>query len=302
MNISKVRLSSSLRMVKSYKKGLRSASYIGRYGVQTKRPHPLKMALSINGSSTGSIEYASAFALQLDLLTGQYIDPKDLKIKRRFVGKKQKSHKSEKKQLQYKIPFWKGVKGERKRTLKARCHEDEGNDLVVFEMTDDGYAQFLIRVLEYLPREIAALGSRDSSRIAEIVAWANRRFTEDPFSFEDACRAAGVHPDIQRDNLIETLKELYGETFDHYRILRNNVIDAEAGNPQAVDWVLSDSDVAKSFNDCCRALGFNPRKARPQVMIPAHMVPEPIDQDSTSIETLPTPPVIDENQALFDFG
>lgn len=241
--------------------------------------------------------------LQIDLLTGAVIDPSTLKIRRRFVGKKARP-KREKKMVQYKIPFWKGVKGTRKRALKARCHETEGNDTRVFEPTTDGYRQFLATLLEYIPKEIAGFGARDSGRIAEIVAWISRRDYDEPFSFQECCAAVGVHPDNSEEAILATIRELYGQDFNHFRILRNNVIDAEAGDQRAVDWVLSTSDVGKSFNDCCRALGFNPKKARSQILIPPHMIPEPIDErdDAISIEAFPTDPEVDENQASLNFG
>lgn len=234
--------------------------------------------------------------LQIGLFGGLEVDATKLKIKPRFVRKKRP--KNAKKMVQYKIPYWKGVKGERKRDMKGRLHEQAGNDSDVFEMTDDGYTQFMVRILEYLPKELTALGSRDSNRIAEIVAWIDRRFTDDPFSFEQCCNAAGVHPDNQRDNVLDVINELYGESFNHYRILRNNVIDAEAGDQRGVDWVLSKSDVAKSFNDCCRALGFNPDKARSEILIPVHMLPEPLEAhvESVQIDQAPTPAVKDEDQ------
>lgn len=287
--IRKARHLRGIRLQRFYRRNRISALAIKR---QKKRLEP---------SAATPLQPKQAVQLiQLDLLQAEPVESTKRRIKRRFVGKKSAPSHA-KKGLQYKLPFWKGVKGKaRSRTYKGRCFEEAGNELVVFHSTEQGYREFLEAMLNYVPREIAAMGARDSNRIAEIVAWISRRDTDDPFAFQECCAAVGVHPDSSEEAILGTIRELYGKDFDHYRVMRNNVIDAEYGVQQAVDWVLSDSNVGMSFNACCRALGFNPKKARAQVQIPEHMIPvDHEDEDTVDIDGLAQ---YDESQIDLSLG
>lgn len=236
--------------------------------------------------------------LQIDLFTGQEVIPGQYAVPRKYARKTAADKRREsrrKKQLQYsmRLPKRETI---RKIDFKKRLHEQSGNELDVFAFTNTGYGKFLINMLDYIPHEIAELVAVGSNRISEIVAWVSRRWSEEPFSFEECCKAIGVDPDTKREQLLETIQELHSGRIDHYQVLRNNVIDAEAGVPAAVQWVLSESDSSMSFNDCCRALGFSPRKARSEVIIPAEILaslPEPEEGETTDVR------VIDVNQLGF---
>lgn len=229
--------------------------------------------------------------LQIDLFTGQEVTPGQYAVPRKYARKTAADRRRDarrKKQLQYRMELPKRNR-DRKIGFKKRTHEQACNDLEVFEFTNSGYGRFLIEMLDYIPHEIAELVAVSSNRVSEIVAWINRRWSDDPFSFEECCKAISVDPDVKREQLLETIKELHDGRIDHYEVLRNNVIDAEAGDLSAVQWVLSESDSSMSFNDCCRALGFSPKKARSEVIIPAEILaalPEPEENEVQDVRVL----------------
>lgn len=232
--------------------------------------------------------------VQMDLLTNRPATREKLPTLRRFAKRGNKKA-NRKKMLQYHLRYWEGVKGERKIARRGRLFEMNGNDVSVIEWTPAAYTSLLICLLDAIPRQIVELAEARSNRIAEIIAWVNRRWCDDPFSFEICCKAINVNPDDKREQLLETIQELFGSSYDHYRVLRNNVIDAEAGDKNAIDWILSESDVHYSFKDCCRALGFKHKKARDFIHLPEGSIPEPLPELDPSI--------IHVNAAQFDmFG
>ena len=217
-------------------------------------------------------------ALQYDLLTGTLVDYNEFRVKLKYSRRK-KSRAEKKKVVQYKMRYWQGVKGVRKIARRSRLYEDQANDVNVIDWSASSYTAFLINMLDYIPREIAELAQVSSNRIAEIVTWINRKWCDEPFSFDECCRAISVNPEEKREQLLETIEELFGSRFDHYRILRNSIIDAESGDSRAIDWVLSQSNVRYTFNDCCRALGFKPDKARAEVILPAGYIAQDQSED-----------------------
>ena len=237
---------------------------------------------------------------ELDLFTGQEVIPGQYKLPRKY--KKRKSAKERrrearrKKGIQYSIKL-KVRANERKIAFRNRLHEESGNDLEVFNWDPQSYGRFLINMLDYIPHEIAELVAVKSNRIAEIVVWVKRRWSDDPFSFEECCRAIGVDPNEKREQLLETIAELYDGRTDHYEVLRRNFIDAEAGDLSAVRWILSEQDTGMSFNVCCRALGFSPKKARAEAIIP-HDVLELIENERVEDEVIDEPviPVFNPDQ------
>ena len=176
--------------------------------------------------------------------------------------------------LQYKIAFWKGVQGkvrERKFTAQTR-DADETTDLV---WSDHAIWQIHVQLVERTFEEVFSLEQKGSAKIAEIVAWVNRRFDDSPYNFETCCVSAGLDPEELRERFFKRLEQVHQTQFPHYQVLRNGVIDAEHGDPDALEWVLSDVDTPLSFVDCCRSLGFNPKKARAELLLP--IVPPAMD-------------------------
>lgn len=221
-------------------------------------------------------------ALERDLFTGEEILPGQYKVPRKYQTKTAADKRRDqrlKKTVQYKIKL-KVRLTDRKIGFRNRLHELAGNETDVFDFSQIGYKAFLIQMLDYIPHELAELISVGSNRVSEIVSWINRRWTDEPFSFEECCRSINVDPASKREQLLETIEELYDGRTDHYTLIRNRVIDAEAGDVSAVQWVMCEQETGLSFNVCCRALGFNPSKARQEVIIPSSVLeqlPELLD-------------------------
>ena len=102
--------------------------------------------------------------------------------------------------------------------------------------------------------------------------------------------ASGYRADDLRDLFFLRLERKHGTRFPHFQVLRNGIIDAEHGDQDAIDWVMTDSPSPMSFVDCCKSLGFNPIKARADILLP--VVDHEIDDDAF---------YLDENQASWDF-
>lgn len=99
---------------------------------------------------------------------------------------------------------------------------------------------------------------------AEIWYWINRKNAEEPFSFIRCCEYSGVDPDIMRPMLRRELTH----DMPHIDLLRTSVVAAEAGDPDAIEWCLSDTDGPLTFVDTCRAAGFDASKARTELRLP----------------------------------
>lgn len=114
-----------------------------------------------------------------------------------------------------------------------------------------------------------------SPRSAEVWMWVNRKGTDHPFAFETCVAIAGeidpeyrgADPDVLRAGLKRLLKAYGGEP-PHAGVLKAGIEAAEAGDPDAIAWVLSDQTTALSFAECCDALGFIPNEARQQLVLP----------------------------------
>lgn len=211
---------------------------------------------------------ASPAPSPLDLFPATLMQVDQLRLRDKYSRRRKKKSKSKKaKGLQYKLQYWKGVRDkerERKFTKQTR-DSDEVND---FNWTNDQIFTITSNLVEVTLQEVRDRSIKDSPTIAEAVAWIERRFDDSPFNFEMCCRFAGLDPEVMREQFRTILKERHGSLFPHYRVLRNGVIDAEHGDPDAIEWVLSDATTPLSFVDCCRALSFNPVKARAQLLLP----------------------------------
>lgn len=207
-------------------------------------------------------------ASQFDLFPGISLEPNELTLRTKYGSRRKRKRHKGKKGLQYKIQFYRGIQGkmrERKFVNQTR-DADETNDLVWDEATINTITALLVDVTF---EDVFKLEIKGSTRIAEIVAWVNRRYDEDsPFNFEACCAMAGYDPDRLRDMFFSRLKRVHGTDFPHYRVLRDRIIDAEHGDSDAIEWVLSENDGPLSFRDCCYALGFNHRQARNALLLP----------------------------------
>lgn len=173
--------------------------------------------------------------------------------------------------LQYKMPLT-VTKNQRQRTFNTRVIEVEANDIV---WTEKG-----IRHLHYvlLTESIATIKEHieiKSSKAAEVWAWIEKEGYEEDFSFDTCVAIAGefdpeyanMDPELLRSSLRRILIKKFGVEFPHANLLRKGIKDAESGNQDAIEWVISDSEEPLSFVDCCEALGFNPEKAREEIYI-----------------------------------
>ncbi len=164
------------------------------------------------------------------------------------------------------------------RKIKRRAHalpETDGNDFVwdhssLVEM----HSTLLWESLE----QVKALCSKKSPAVAEILDWI-RRDVDEPFSFEACCELfcrdvegellGAQDPAILRRMVNKWVKDAFGtDELPHKALLRQAVLDAESGDPDAKAWINSKVDGALSFVDCCTALGFNPNLARKSIHIP----------------------------------
>lgn len=203
-----------------------------------------------------------------DLFQAVGIHPEELTLRSKYGSNRKRKKKKRNQGLQYRIKFWKGITGkERERKFTAQTRDsDQTND-------DDWSDAAIYRIAGLLVdrsfEEVFALEQKHSTRIAEIVAWVNRRFDqESPFNFEVCCSVAGYNADDLRTMFFDRLKRKHDSTYPHYSVLRNGIIDAEHGDPDALEWVLSDLDTPMSFRDCCHALGFDHSKARSALLLP----------------------------------
>lgn len=223
-----------------------------------------------------------------------------LTLKSKYGSKRKRKSKRKPKGLQYKLQFWKGVQGERKLKFKTKvCEVGQTND---YDWSEAEYRLILGQLVEDCIKEIKDLGIKESLRIAEIIHWMHRSNTDDPFNFELACALAAevdedadgfkkilaitpLDPDDMRVRVLNLIRKLYGGTFPHAAVLRNGIIDAEYGDPDAIAWVLSDASTAFSFRECCEALDFDHEKARECVLLPI-VVDDDIDAHERVFEAL----------------
>lgn len=232
----------------------------GRWSIRRSMPAPAEPEPAVSNDTTPA-------AAQCDLFPAVDMPVQETTLKSKY-GSSRRRKKKKTKGLQYKIKFWKGIQGkERERKYTAQTRDsDQSNS---FEWDDSSIYRVAALLVDRSFEEVFALEQKGSTRIAEIVAWVNRRFDdESPFNFEFCCSVAGYNVDELRSLFFDRLKRKHESTFPHYNVLRNGIIDAEHGDPDAIEWVLSDLDAPMTFRDCCFALGFDHLKARAAVLLP----------------------------------
>lgn len=164
------------------------------------------------------------------------------------------------------------------RKIACRLHaakEEDGNE---FLWTMPVARQLHTILLREALESLKGLCEKRSARAAEIMYWIERDACEEPFSFESCCRHFNLDvdgesigpqdPEVLRNMTRAWIKKAYGAELPHASVLRQGVIDAEAGDEEAIQWVLSDVEAPLSFTVCCDALGFDPEEAREQILLP----------------------------------
>lgn len=101
---------------------------------------------------------------------------------------------------------------------------------------------------------------------AEIWKWIESSNADEPFSYIRCCELSGVDPDIIKSGL----KRLVNGDLPHIELLRRSVLAAESGDPDAIQWCMSDSKAPLSFADCCRAVGIKAKEAFKELRIPVN--------------------------------
>jgi len=203
-------------------------------------------------------------ATQLDLFG--LLDVTEIyQAKPRFSSRRSKSKRSHKKQgKQYTIRL--RIR-EKERVKEFRRKDNMDHRLVNDETaswSNDGILQ-LHRAL--LTESIANAKRCDDLSFethAEIWMWINCNNADDPFSFIRCCEVEGVDPDILRP----MLKRLLDHNMPHIDLLRRSILAAEAGDPDAIEWCLSDAKGPLTFTDTCRAAGFKVVNARKELRLP----------------------------------
>ncbi|MBZ0134619.1 MAG: hypothetical protein K8D98_01720 [Rhodanobacter sp.] len=195
----------------------------------------------------------------------------------RFDLKVNKTAKRRAGVLQYKLQYWKGVE-DRKRLFRSPTLEVNRNDHI---WAEEDVQKVLTALVERSLEEAFNMARCESTRIAEILAWVNRRFDDHPLAFESCCRFAGLDAEEVREGFTRRIRSKFGSDFPHYRVLRDRVVEAEYGDEAAIQWCLSEQDGPLSFVECCTALGFDPVKARGELLLPIAL-PEADDDTYTT--------------------
>lgn len=219
-----------------------------------------------NDPQTATIGILTSKESQLDLFgLGEVIEiySGNPKFNRRSrSSKKKRSHV--KKGLQYKIEL-RVRKTERQVEYRPKDNTDHR---LINNEAETWSPQGLVKLYKALLTEsISTAKRRDDlswSSHAEIWLWIERRDTKDPFSFIRCCEYSNVDPDILRP----MLKRLLNHNTPHIDLLRRSIKAAEAGDPDAIEWCLSDDDGPLTFTDACRAAGFQVNKARTELRLP----------------------------------
>jgi hypothetical protein len=178
--------------------------------------------------------------------------------------------------LQYRIKLTLR-KADRKIAFRSRFADREfGNDLG----WDATHVIALHSIL--LDESLETLKShceRKSPRAAEVMAWIERRLPDEPFSFEACCHfyrrfnaddevVGPLDPDEVRNLVRNQIRTAFHATLPHAKVLRKGIEEAEAGNEEAIEWILSDTVAPLSFVTCCDALGFDAELARQEIVLP----------------------------------
>ncbi|MHB8742816.1 MAG: hypothetical protein ACYC9L_06775 [Sulfuricaulis sp.] len=184
--------------------------------------------------------------------------------------------------LQYRIKLHLR-KTDRKIAFRTRfVDRDRGNDCTWCE--EQAIALHSILLDESL-ETLKSHCERKSPRAAEIVAWIERKLPDEPFSFEACCHfyrrlnaddevVGPLDPEELRNLVRNLIRTTFRATLPHAKVLRKGIEEAEAGNQEAIEWVLSDVAAPLSFSACCDALGFDVELARQEIVLP-----NPIDDD-----------------------
>lgn len=166
-------------------------------------------------------------------------------------------------------------KTDRKIAFRHREHEAATSGL---RLGDEAVAQCHTALLRKSLDSLKAHCEKRSLKAAEIVAWINRRKPDEPFSFETCCAVyrevdedgdtiGPFDPEVLRTQVRLLIKRAFGAELPHADVLRQGILDAEAGDDDAVEWILSNRSGPLSFVECCKAIGFRPDAAREQIAI-----------------------------------
>lgn len=259
----------------------------GRFVLSRTYAEPVRTETADADLSTTSSQKVIA-----DLFQAVGAPTEDFTLRSKYGSTRARRKKKKKRTagLQYKLKFWKGVVG-KDRERKFSAHFSDSNEFNDTDWSDEDIFKIATTLVDRSMEEVFALEQKDSNRIAEIVSWINRRFDDSAFNYEFCCAASGYHADDLRELFFLRLERKHGTRFPHYQVLRNGIIDAEHGDPDAIDWVMSDSQSPMGFVDCCKSLGFNPFKARADILLPI------VDHEIVAEDTF----YLDENQISWDF-
>ena len=223
------------------------------------------------------------------------------KIKRQRVKRRQVRIKG----LQYRLHIPTRLTP-RKIALRSHAAKEDGsND---YTWSTDAIAGLHSVLLKESLETLRDLCEKRSVRAAEIVAWIERTAPQEPFSFETCCKYFNLEfdgesigaqdPEVLRTMTRKWIKKAYGAELPHAQVLRQGLIEAEAGDEEAIQWVLSDVVAPLSFVTCCDSLGFDPEDAREQLRLPMPVVQFASDPLSKAIDEI-IDRVFPSNQAAF---
>ena len=179
------------------------------------------------------------------------------------------------------------------RKIAYRAHARKEEEVNGYTWSDDGMYRLHSILLDESLQTLRAMCERKSVRAAEIIAWMFRGNPSETFSFEECCRLFKMElpdpengelvdvgqqdPDVLRNQARLWIKKAYGAELPHAKVLRQAILDAEAGNEDAIAWILSDQEAPLSFRECVDALGFDAEDARKEVKLQTTIV-DPLER------------------------
>lgn len=200
----------------------------------------------------------------------------------RRIPVRKRKHKKYARGLQYRIKL-RLRKTDRKIVFRNRTTDEElGNDLY---WDEEVIVRLHTILLDDSLETLRNHCERKSARAAEIIAWVNRDLPDEPFSFATCCQlyrklnehsemVGPLDPETLRPMLQQEIRHTFHAELPHAKVLRKGIEEAEAGNEDAIEWVLSDSTEPLSFASCCDALGFEVEFARQEIVLPNPLEPD----------------------------
>ncbi len=141
----------------------------------------------------------------------------------------------------------------------------KGNDI---EFTRDEIITIHQKMLEAFQEAFQQNWATNNARLIELVVWMTANRPNDPFSFETCCYVSNVDPELVRGAILKQVRKRYKHERLHYDVLRQSVMAAERGDPDALMWLYNSDESEFSFLGLCKMFDFEPKSARATIRVP----------------------------------